>query len=466
MKQNADRSQSSEGLTPAHLLGADAVTAMRRGMDFLAERTTDELLAVVGTRFEELAMPASSVDRGPFPVSYGGGGTCDDDLLAGLGMFYVTEAGKVMLDCTSGHYQMTWGYNHPALLSAVEEAMRLGIVWDNHSNIPGHPVKKLAESLAELGREAGLDRVLLGVCTGSVACAAALKIMLTRHRDDPQRAALGRPVVIALEGNYHGTDIVVQTLRGMWPGLVRDMEPVQVEPNDGEALKEAFSRYGRRVAGFWAEPVMMNREALVVDEGYLHLARRLCSEHGALMAIDEIQTGFWCPEVLCFRRIGLKPDMVVVGKGMTAGFHPLAALLYRREQDVLEQYDAISTNGNASLAAFVGLCNLRMMADGRDRLERLAKKQRAGTERLAELFPGVVEGVRGAGFLTGLRFRTREDALGFHRAAVEHGLWLRAHAYHPGHRTVLTKYPLVVEDAIIDYVHEQFRALCETTPWR
>ena len=52
------------------------------------------------------------------------------------------------------------------------------------------------------------------------------------------------------------------------------------------------------------------------------------------------------------------------------------------------------------------------------------------------------------------------------RAAVERGLWLRAHAYHPGHRTVLMKYPLVIERCVIAFVIEQLRGLCREMPWR
>jgi acetylornithine/succinyldiaminopimelate/putrescine aminotransferase len=457
---------TTETLTSAGLLSVEIVGAMRRARDFLQARDTSELLSLVGTVREELPPPSTGADKRAFPVSYGGGGTCIHDLLAGLGMFYVTESGEVVLDCTSGHYQMTWGYNHPALTALLKTATDLGVVWDNHSNIPGAPVKQLANALTSLGREVGLDCILLGVCTGSVACAAALKVMLARYRADGARSAIGPPVLIALRGNYHGTDIVAQTMRGMWPGLLAGAEPVEVEPNDEDALRAAFARFGRRVAGFWAEPIMMNREALVVRPDYLRLARTLCDEAGALMALDEIQTGFWYPEVLYSRRLDVAPDMVIVGKGMTAGFHPLSAMLYRRELDILAQYDAISTNGNASLAALLALGNLRMIAGDAERIGRLGDVHHAGLCALAADFPELIEGVNGDGFLTGIRFREREDALGFHKAAGERGLWLRAHAYHPGHRTVLMKYPLVAEESVIEFVLARLRELCARMPWR
>ena len=119
---------------------------------------------------------------------------------------------------------------------------------------------------------------------------------------------------------------------------------------------------------------MMNREAIRVEGDFLLAAQELCTENGTLLTIDEIQTGFWYPEVLLFNKLGLEPDMVIVGKGMTAGFHPLACVLYRAELDVLEQYDAISTNGNASLASLVSLANLDMIQREEPVLRKVADR--------------------------------------------------------------------------------------------
>ena len=449
------------------IIGAGPAETLARARRFLHGRATAELLQAVGQTFDDLALKARVADKRHFPVSYGGGEPCDDDLLTGLGAFYTTQSGKLMLDCVSGHYQMTWGYNHPDLTAAAIEAMRMGVVWDNHSNTPSLPVKMLADALVELagGRDTGLERVLLGVATGSVACGAALKIMLVRYFRDSARSKLGPPVVVALSGNYHGTDIVAQAMRGMWKGLLRNLKTVQLEPNDAQALQDAFRQYGARVAGFWAEPVMMNREAILVDSDYLHLARRLCTETGALMVLDEIQTGFWYPEVFLFRRLGLRPDLVIVGKGMTAGFHPLAGVIYPEELDILEQYDAISTNGNASLASLVGLCNLSLIERERGRMAEVSERHEAGLRDLAAEFPGALLEVKGLGFLTGLKCRSRRVALGFHKAAVERGLWLRLHAYHPGHRTILMKCPLVFDEQTVDFVLEVFRELLLDKPW-
>jgi len=298
-----------------------------------------------------------------------------------------------------------------------------------------------------------LNTVLAGVATGTVACAAAIKMMLLNYRGD------GAPVFVALDGNYHGTDVLAQRLRGMWPDIFCNLRVVAVQPNRPEELTATFAEHGANIAGFWAEPVMMNREAILIDPHYLHLARELCDETGALMAIDEIQTGFWFPEVIYSARIGLQPDFIVLGKGMTAGFHPLSALVYRGKLDVLEQYDAISTNGNAALASLIALGCIELIERHAREIERAGNAWYAAMGAIAEEFSDRLIEARGIGHMSGLKFRDREDCLSFHRRAVDRGLWLRAHAYHEGHSTILTKFALPMDERTVEWAAEAMRGL-------
>jgi acetylornithine/succinyldiaminopimelate/putrescine aminotransferase len=443
--------------------GPELVRAMESGLRFLDAHDTGQLLARVGEILPDV--PAfTPIDKSALQDSYGGNQQgLSDDLLAGRGLFYVSEQRRLFLDCTAGHYQMVWGYNHPELCAALEAATRLGVVWDNHSNIPQAPLKRLGHRLIELANAQGekdpLDTVLLGVCTGSVACAAALKIQLKvfarEHGDNEQ------PVIITLSGNYHGTDMVPQFMRGLWPGLPRPFEMVTLEPNDPEALEQAFRKYGTRVAGFWAEPIMMNREAIAVDSAYLRLAQRWCRETGALMCIDEIQTGFWLPEVFEYRRLGLQPDLVVLGKGMTAGFHPLSGVLFRARHDLLEQYDAISTNGSAAMPALVALASLELIQQHAARIRKTASLIDAGFKSLAAEFPGALLSAQGREHLSGLKFRRVDDAKAVQRQLLDAGVWTRVHAYHEGHSTILTKLGLLADTAVVEFLLGKLRQILQ-----
>ena len=441
--------------------GPGVLDAMRRGGRFLESQSTPGLLAQLGKTVA--AVPAfTPIAKTALQDSFGGNQTgASDDFLVGRGLFYIGEQRRLFLDCTSGHYQMLWGYNHPRLCRLVEEAGRAGIIWDNHSNIPQAPVKQLAHRLVEVANAPEetdrLDTVLLGVCTGSVACAAALKIQLKVFARRCGEAVA--PVILVLEGNYHGSDMVPQFMRGMWPRLAHPFEVVNLPPNDPEALEAVFKRLGARIAGFWAEPVMMNREAIAVRPEYLQLAQRWCQDTGALLCIDEIQTGFWQPQVFEFRALGLRPDLVVAGKGMTAGFHPLSAVLLKTRHDVLEQYDAISTNGSAALPALVGLGNLELIREHAADIARTARHIDATFQALAAEFPERLQAAQGRGFLAGLKFRRVDEAITFQKRAFAAGLWTRVHAYHEGHSTVLTKLGLLADTVLVDFVIDQFRAL-------
>jgi acetylornithine/succinyldiaminopimelate/putrescine aminotransferase len=339
------------------------------------------------------------------------------------------------------------------------------VIWDNHSNIPQAPLKVLAGRLVGAANAPGepdpLDRVLLGVCTGSVACAAALKIQLKVFEQQKGRQAV--PVVVTIAGNYHGTDMVPQFMRGLWPWLGKPVEVASVPPNDVEALQAAFRKHGEQVAGFWAEPVMMNREAIALETSYLQCAREGCDRVGALMCLDEIQTCFWRPELFDFRALRLRPDLVVIGKGMTAGFHPLSGLLFKHRHDVLEQYDAISTNGSAALPAFVALCSMAMIDAQAPRIARLAQTIETEFAKLAAEFPQCLQAAHGRGFLAGLKFRRVSDALAFQRRLLEAGLWTRVHAYHAGHSTLLTKLGLLADETVVNSLVSQFRCLLQET---
>lgn len=448
--------------------------ALAQAQRYLRETPRSELLAAIGSTIEQLPQ-AHWPDKRWFQKSYGRALTdAPEDLLAAHGLFYLTEQRKLFLDGTGGHYQMTWGYEHPELTALLRDGIERGIVWDNHSNIPSAPVKRLAGKLIELMNPGAdlqalttdgerLNTVLTGCATGSVACAAAMKIQLL-HYQRTKRGA-GEPVFVTLEGNYHGTDLFAQRLRGMWPQYFTGVEVVMVQPNRCEELEAVFARYGERVAGFWAEPIMMNREAIVLEPDYLHLARRLCDQVGALMALDEIQTCFWFPEVIYARRIGLEPDFLVLGKGMTAGLHPLAALVYKGKYDLLEQYDAISTNGNAALAAYVALGCIALIEREAGRIAAAGEHYQQRMAELPERFPELLVERRGAMHMSALKFRRVQDALGFHRAALQAGLWLRAHAYHEGHSTVLSKFALPMDEQIADFAVDRMAELLHRRDW-
>ncbi len=163
-----------------------------------------------------------------------------------------------------------------------------------------------------------------------------------------------------------------------------------------------------------------------------------------------------------FHQSGIMPDLLVVGKGMTAGFHPLSALLCRRELDLLETYDAISTNGHSPLPALVALCSIALIESERERIARVGSLYEQSLAELTTQFPDLLASAQGKGLLSGLKFRAVDHALEFHAHCLERGLWTRVHAYHEGHSTVLTKFALPVDEQTITFTTDAFRELLAT----
>ncbi len=438
--------------------------------DFL--KTTDEkvLLGTVGKKIRKIpAVPKT--EKKFFQKSYV---ICkeEDDFLSGYGTFYITEGRKLYLDATAGHYQMTWGYSHPYLTEMLTSAIKNGIAWDCHSNIPGFFVKKLSEKLVIIcnnGKtdngiqkdEESLNTVLLGIATGSVACSSAMKIAINYFR---QRKKNKKKIVfVSLNGNYHGTDFLMQRLRGMWDFLFdEDLFFEQVEPNDMSGLKKIFRKYDGNIAAFFFEPVMMNREAILVGKDFIQEARHLTEKVDALMIVDEIQTCCWYPEIFMYRQYEITPDILILGKGLTAGFHPLSAIVYKRKLDSLKQYDAISTNGNAPLPAFMALCCLELIEKNIKNIEKLSNYYEESLRNLSMEFPDLVISYQGKGLLSGLKLKDQKTALEFHKICLEKGIWLRVHAYYQGHSTLLTKFALCVSRATVDFTIDSFRKILKS----
>lgn len=428
-----------------------------RAKRYLDSHTTSQLLNNVGKRIKSIPI-IPHFDKRYFQKSYAGNpDKPQNDVITGRGLFYITELGNLFLDTTAGHYQMTWGYNNPELNATIQEGVKNGIIWDCHSSIPGDYVKKLSYELIDVCGSPQLDTVMLGTASGSMACSTAMKIAIKYFRK--AKGEKRTPVFISLNGNYHGTDIMMQRLRGMWTPYFSNCVFETVEPNDISGLKKVFKKHGKNVSAFFFEPILMNRESLLLQKDFVKTARELTESVDAIMAIDEIQTGFWVPEVLMFKQFGIIPDIVIIGKGLTAGFHPLSGIIYRKKYDILEQYDSLNTNGNPPLPAYVALKSIEMVKRDSKRISTIGNYYHNKLKSLAGEFHGIVKSIQGQGLLSGIKFKDQPIAIDFHRKCFKRGIWLRVHAYHEGHSTALTKFALVVDKETIDFTISEFRKI-------
>ena len=232
-------------------------------------------------------------------------------LVRGEGVYVWDSEGNRYLDFLGGIAVLSLGHAHPALVKAVSEQIAtLGHVSNYFAT---KPQLELAERLLRL---TGGDRVYF--CnSGAEAIEAGIK--LARRT--------GRPRILSLRNSFHGRTMGSLSLTGK-PALREAFEPLLpgVEHIDStiEALEAAM---GPDVSALFVEPIKGEAGVIDLPEGYLQAAREITTRHGALLILDEIQTGAgrtgaW----FAFQKTGIVPDAIALAKGIGGGV-PIGALV-------------------------------------------------------------------------------------------------------------------------------------------
>ncbi|MBI5689987.1 MAG: aminotransferase class III-fold pyridoxal phosphate-dependent enzyme [Verrucomicrobia bacterium] len=416
--------------------------------------------------------------------------------LSALGVVRVGEDGRAFFIAKSEHYHTPLGHGFPGY-TLLDHARRLGIPNATHNNTRGHLTRRLEEELvaaangfdpadsAALGAlrdraEPGLCNRVLNLETGSLAVEAALKMILARfHCLDPASPVppyAGRgPVLLVMgddagapTGNYHGTTVLAQTLRGMWPdfaaaagqsGLYR-IRPIR--PNCTADLDAAFASVddGRhRIAGFFHEIVMMNYGARLLRPEFLRHAYELCRRHDVPVVADEIQSCLWHHEFFLHREYGLTPSFIAVGKGFPGGEYPASRLIFSAAYDCLPQFGALVTNGQEELASLAYLVTMRWARANAAVTRALGDLYEARLRELAARQADQIAAVEGRRHLAALCFHSLATAKAFVRRLLARGLDVSAQTYKADcPPAVLTKLPLLTTAPMIDFVLAQLRA--------
>ncbi len=326
----------------------------------------------------------------------------DEDYRSAQGSHLYDAGGSPHLDFHTGEGFASLGHNNPDVrdaLRAVLDSDLIDGVQIHYSPLAGMLAEELCQRLPE-----GLEAVFFA-STGAEAVDSAMKFA---------RAATRRPRFISCESSFHGVTFGPLSMVGdeffkegfgpLLPGCAR------VPFGDLDALERELR--ARDVAAFIVEPIQ-GRTVALPPEGYLRAAQELCRRHKTMFIIDEIQTGLgrtgcW----FALEREGLEPDFVLVGKALSGGYMPVAAMvttreIYQRAVGTLERcYVHQSTYGRNRLSMAAGLAALRVIE--RDRLVEhcadVGELLRAGIEQLRERHEMIRE-VRGAGLMIGIELQ-------------------------------------------------------------
>ena len=410
--------------------------------------------------------------------------------LSSCGFIRVGENGKAYLTAKSEHYHVPLGHSFPGY-KLVENARRLGIPNATHNNTRGHITRLLETELIrivnglEKNDKEGLDQVLkstdphvinrvLNLETGSIAVEAALKMMLSRfYRLDntyPKPTYAGKiPVFIVIadhnegkEANYHGTTVLTQMLRGMWPDLytvleksnIFQVQQVKINDIDDFIVKaNQFDSGKYKVAGFFHEIILMNYGGIRLDNDYLLDVYKICRKRDIPVIVDEIQSCLWSPDFFMFREYGLKPDFVSVGKGFPGGEYPASKLLTTAAMDNLNLFGALVTNGQEELASLSYLITMAFAEANREYTRKIGDYYENKVRELGKKFSDIIINVEGSRHLTTLFFESAKKTVEFASFLNNRCIDISAQTYKANcPPSALTKIPLISSYKMVDYI--------------
>ncbi|HWX52908.1 MAG TPA: adenosylmethionine--8-amino-7-oxononanoate transaminase [Solirubrobacteraceae bacterium] len=318
--------------------------------------------------------------------------------------------GRELIDGMASWWCAIHGYRHPALDRALSGQLA-SMAHVMFGGLTHEPAIRLAQRLTELAPE-GLERVFFAD-SGSVSVEVAIKICLQFQRAAGRE---GRTRLLTVRGGYHGDTLgamaVCDPVAGMH-SLFTGVLPQHVfaqRPPDGfdasldedwaEGVRALASEHADELAAVIVEPVVQGAGGMRFHSpACVSLLRSLCDEHGLLLVLDEIATGFGrTGAMFASEHAGVSPDVMCVGKALTGGYMTLAATLCTAE--VAEVVSSGEGGGLMHgptfmanpLACAVALASLELLADEawRAPVAEIEAGLRAGLEPAREL-PGVAD---------------------------------------------------------------------------
>jgi glutamate-1-semialdehyde 2,1-aminomutase len=304
------------------------------------------------------------------------------------GAYFWDANGKKYIDYIGSWGPMILGHGHPAVVEAVQKAALDGFSF----GAPTEREVELAEELVKLVPSMEMVRL---VSSGTEAGMSAIRLA---------RGATGRSKIIKFEGCYHGHSDALLVKAGSGLATFGNPSSAGVPPeavqhtlvlefNNIPQLEECFALHGKDIACLMVEAIAGNMNFIRSSPAFAQRCRELCTQHGALLAYDEVMTGFRVGLQGAQGVLGITPDITVLGKVIGGGM-PLAA--FGASRKVMEQlaplgpvYQAGTLSGNP-IATACGLATLKEI-------------QKAGFfESLSERTLALTNGLRSAAQAAGI----------------------------------------------------------------
>ena len=316
----------------------------------------------------------------------------------GEGVFLYDVDGKRYYDFLSGYSAVNQGHCHPVIIKAlIEQAQKLTLTSRAFHN------DLLGEYAAFITAYFGYDKVL-PMNTGVEAVETALKLC-RRWGYVVKGIPENKAKIVVCANNFHGRTLNVISF-STDPSSRTDFGPFMpgyeiIPYNDLIALEKALQ--DKNVAGFLVEPIQGEAGVVVPEDGYLAKARQYCEDAQVLFIADEIQTGLArTGKMLCCDHENVRPDILILGKALSGGVLPVAAVLANDEiMLTIKPGEHGSTYGGNPLACKVAIAALTVLKE-----EKMAENAAAMglllREELTKLSSPFIKTIRGRGLLNAI----------------------------------------------------------------
>jgi len=361
------------------------------------------------------------------------------------GVMLKLENGQELIDAISSWWCVIHGYNHPEINSALTEQMQKF----SHVMLGGLTHKPVENLAKELVRLTGLGHVFFAD-SGSVGVEVAMKMAVQFWRN---RGVKGKHKFACLLKGYHGDTTGAMSLGDPEEGmhhLFKGYLPEQffIEPSLQE-MENLFKEHSAEIAAFACEPLLQGAGGFnFYPAEFLSGARELCDKYDVLLIADEVATGFGrTGTMFACEQAGIIPDIMVLGKGLTAGYLGLSATLATDKvynSFLGDSYEKAFMHGPTfmgnALACSVALASLKIF-ECENYLQKIARINEILKEELLGFeAPGVKE-TRVFGACGVIETETQDIHKGIQEFAVKRGVWLR-----PFLRVVYTMPPYIISE--------------------
>ena len=402
--------------------------------------TTTMLAPKTAPRTDYLALEAEYGARNYKPL--------DVVLTRGEGVYVWDVDGKRYLDGLSAYSAVNQGHCHPRILKAmVDQASRLTLTSRAFRN------DQLGLFYEEVCKLTG-SHAVLPMNTGVEAVESAIKVA-RKWGYEVKGVAPDQAEIVVCADNFHGrttsvvgfsTDPVSTTNFGPFGGGFK-----VVPFGDSEALEAAITP---DTVAFLVEPIQGEAGVIIPPAGYLKRVRDICTRHGVILILDEIQTGLGrTGKLLAEEHEGIEGDLTLIGKALSGGFYPVSAVLSNKEVlGVLKPGEHGSTFGGNPLGCAVARMALKVLVE-----EGMIENAAIQGERLKDGFRGlrspIVKQVRGRGLMIAVELHPEAGgARAYCQRLQAQGLLCKETHDH----TIRVAPPLVITADQVEWIVDQF----------